>query len=250
MTTLGRVLVFAGLLMGASGQLSPVFGQAAVAGDAANAEEADRREIMESDRWRRATRGLNEWLSVQQLYSPDEVAVLRSQFRSRVAKMSPTELKNHLDDMEDKLAVLSSPEAEEARRWMSQFLAVQAKYTDAQLRAKRPDVANMTASQIRRELEQFQARRGVTQQSQAAVQQSRAVQVQATQDARAAQQRAAQAARQNTTRPSTAATIGNQNLPRQKDLPGHSVAPPAGRPFYTVGPWGHPIAWDPLAGFW
>lgn len=233
-----RLLMFVLLLVGANAQ---AYGQgAAPAVGAADTVEAQRREIMESDRWRRTTRGLNEWLSVQQLYSPDEVAVLRSQFRARVARMSPTELKNHLDDMEAKLEVLSSPEAEDARRWMSQFLAVQAKYTDAQLRAKRPDVANMTARQIRQELENFQARRGVGQQSQAAVSQARAQQVQS-----------AQARRQTQTmaQPSRAATIGNQNAMPQRDLPGHTDPNTIDRSFYSVGPWGHPFRWDPL-GTW
>ena len=43
--------------------------------------------------------------------------------------MSPEELQKQLIDMEDKVAVLSSPEAEEARTWLAQFLSVQAKYT-------------------------------------------------------------------------------------------------------------------------
>lgn len=240
LNSMTRVSVFALLLVGAGVQ---AFGQVTAptqngpAGGVADSIEAQRREIMESDRWRRTTRGLNEWLSVQQLYSPDEVAVLRSQFRARVARMSPTELKNHLDDMEAKLEVLSSPEAEDARRWMSQFLAVQAKYTDAQLRAKRPDVANMSARQIRQELENFQARRGVARQGQTAVSQARATQVQSAQSRRQAQ---------TTVQPSRAATIGNQNPALQRDLPGHTDPNSLDRSFYSVGPWGHPFRWDPL----
>ena len=211
--------------------------------------EVGRRQILESERWRRAQRGFDEWLSIQQLYSPDEVSVLRAQFQLRVERMSPAELQAQLEQLEEKLAVLASPEAEDARRWLAQFLAVQARYTDQQLRQMRPDVANMSASQIRQELESFQQRRGQSRQSQAAVQQGRALQVQSAQDNRAAQQRAIDAARQNAAR-NTAATTRSPSTPTRDDLPGHSEPPVSTSPAYTVGPWGNPIRWDPLAGFW
>ncbi len=103
-----------------------------------DAGEAARQQILQSERWRQARRGLNEWLSIQQIYSPEEVAVLKKQFQERVDRMSAPELRDQLDEMEAKLAVLSSPEAEDARRWLSQFLAVQAKYTPAELRRGAP----------------------------------------------------------------------------------------------------------------
>jgi hypothetical protein len=213
--------------------------------------ETARRQVLTSDRWRRAERGLNEWLSVQQLYSPEEVAVLRTQFQHRIDRMSPAELQDHLVNMEEKLAVLSSPAAEDARRWLAQFLAVQAKYTDAQLRERRPDVANMTASQIREELERFQQRRGVAQRTQSAAQQGRALQVQSAQSVQAARQQGSEQARQSASRAAARDAERTQVQPPRTDLPGHS-APPVGGvpPVYTVGPWGNPIRWDPLAGFW
>ena len=54
-----------------------------------DAQEAARRKILDSDRWRRTNRGLNEWLSVQHIYSPDEVAAIRASLEDRIGRMSP-----------------------------------------------------------------------------------------------------------------------------------------------------------------
>jgi hypothetical protein len=220
--------------------------QPAPAGPAQNAE---RQQILESERWRQAVRGFDEWLSVQKLYTPAEVATLRAQFQSRVSRMSPAELRDQLDRMEDKLAVLNSPEAEDARRWLGQFLAVQAKYTDAQLREMRPDVARMTASQIREELARFQQRRGQNQQSQAAFQQGTAMQFQTTQAMQAAR-RAQNTAQANTGQQGSRAATFAPPTQRSIDLPGYSSPPGFIAPAFTVGPWGNTIRWDPRFDFW
>ncbi len=242
------VLVFGWLSSPTHGQnVAPDLSDVSRANDG---QEAARRQLLESDRWRQARRALNEWLSIQQLYSPDEVAVLRSEFRARVERMSPTELMDQLENLEDKLSVLASPEVEEARRWLSQFLSVQAKYSEAELRQRRPDIANMTASQIRQELVNFQQRRGVTQQTHAVAAQGRAIQVQATQEVRQAQQRANEEARNRASSNIANTQFRSPYAPRRDDLPGHSDPDLSRRPYYTVGPWGNPIRWDPLAGFW
>jgi hypothetical protein len=211
------------------------------------AREAARQQVLQSERWLRARHDLNQWLSIQKLYTPQEVAVLRKEFQARVDRMSPQELEVQLTDMEAKLAVLASPEAEDARRWLAQFLAVQAKYTPEQLRAKRPDVARMTASQIQLELAKFQQRRGGVQQSQAAIEQGRALQVQNSRNMQTARQQAAEQARQSASRAAQTAAERNRIPPPNTNLPGFSAAPVGGVPTYTVGPWGHPIRWDPFS---
>lgn len=214
---------------------------------AATANEAARQQILQSERWRNAAHGLEQWLSVQQLYTPQEVALLRAQFKSRIDRMSPAELEEQLTGMEEKLAVLSSSEAEDARRWLAQFLAVQRKYTDAQLRQMRPDIANMTAAQIRHELQQFQARRGQAQLTQSAAAQGRALQVQSARNVQESRRQVQQAARAEAAQSaSTAATFAPPSQPpRQQTVP-----VPVGPPIYTVGPWGNPLRWDPMVGFW
>ena len=60
----------------ANGQQNSPASQQPSAAD--NAREAARQQILNSERWQRAQRNLNAWLSVQRLYSADEVAVLRA----------------------------------------------------------------------------------------------------------------------------------------------------------------------------
>jgi hypothetical protein len=207
------------------------------------ADETARQQILQSERWQNAARGLEQWLSVQQIYSPQEVAVLRAQFRARVQRMTPAELEKQLNEMEAKLAVLASPDAEDARRWLAQFLAVQAKYSPEQLRQMRPDIANMTAAQIREELQQFQARRGQASLTQSATAQGRALQVQSARNVQDARRQAMDAGRQHAAQgAATAATF-----PQPSQPPRPQVVPlQPGPPTYTVGPWGNPIRWDPF----
>jgi hypothetical protein len=228
---------------GMQSQAQQITPPAGTANTAAKADEAARQQILQSERWKNAVHGLQQWLSIQQLYTPEEVAVLRAQFKSRIDRMSPAQLEAQLAQLEEKLAVLSSPDAEDARRWLAQFLAVQRKYSDAQLRQMRPDIANMTAAQIRQELQKFQARRGQSQMFQSAAQQGRALQVQSAHNVQDARRQAQQAARtQAAQSASTAATFAPPSQP-----PRQQVVPV---PTYTVGPWGNPVIWDPMIGFW
>lgn len=222
-------------------QAAPAAGAASDATAAAN--EAARQQILRSDRWRNAARGLDQWLSVQQLYTPQEVTILRAQFKARIDRMSPAELEKQLADMEAKLSVLSSPEAEDARRWLAQFLAVQAKYSPDELRQMRPDVANMTATQIREELQRFQARRGQAAVTQSASAQGRALQLQSARTVQDARRQAMDAARQHAAQ--GAATAATFPQPSQPPRP-QAIPVQTGPSIYTVGPWGNPILWDPL----
>jgi hypothetical protein len=58
-------------------------------------ENAARQKFFDSERWRRANRALNEWLSVQQVYRPEQVAAIRAELNERALKMSPRELEQH-----------------------------------------------------------------------------------------------------------------------------------------------------------
>lgn len=187
------------------------------------------------ERWRQARRGFREWLSIQQIYEPDEAASIQAELDARVRDMSPSELADLVDDIEAKLEVLFSPEAEEARQWLAQFLSVQAMYSPEELRQMRPDIVNMTASQIRQELEQHQQRRSQTLQAQAAFDQSRQQRVQSIQSRQQSQRRAAEQAAQRRVQPPSlpAAQYRSQYAPRREFQPGFLQ-----RPRYTVGPWG------------
>jgi hypothetical protein len=232
-------------LLGACPAATPI----AVAQDAASVE-APRDAVLKSDRWQAAQSRLNGWLAVQQLYSADEVAAMRAEMEASIARKSAPELEAYLGELENRLDVLTSPAAGEARVWLSQFLARQAMYTDEQLRARRPDVWNMSAAQIRDELTRFQQRRASQQQSQAALSRGRQLQrqsIQSQQAARSGAQASAQAAR------SRAAAEANRRFSQPAvspyspfgNLPGYSPPPPRHlSPLETVGPWGGRFQWE------
>ncbi|MCI0333952.1 MAG: hypothetical protein L0228_12095 [Planctomycetes bacterium] len=235
-------IVFVGwFTLSASGQ-SPEANSAQHDPSAIDEQELARRKILDSDRWRQTNREFNEWLSVQQVYNPDEVAAIKSSFAQRIAKMSPRELEDFLKDMESRLEVLMSPEADDARQWLAQFMAV-AVNPEQQLGRARPDVLNMTASQIRQELQWLQQTRAARQQSQAAFSQARAAQAQAARDVRATRQQTPERSRDRSAWPANNPRRPSQYAP-QAELR------PAPLSIYTVSPWGHPIYWDPLRNQW
>lgn len=200
--------------------------------------EAQRQRILESARWRETEQKLNEWLAIQQIYSADEVAALRAQVADRVAKMSPDALESFLSEMEERLIVLTSPDADEARQWIAQILAV-ARNPESQFGGPLPDVANMTASEIRAELERFQQRRSSRQHAQAAFDRGRQKSVQT-----ALNVHSARGATQS--QPRSAATFPKASHRSPYTQHPEPLVPIRRRPIYRIGPWGEPIYWNPL----
>jgi hypothetical protein len=221
----------------ATGLASPagVFAQAPKArpaGADSDAGRAARREILESERWQRAYQEFEDWLSVQQIYRPEELAVIRQQMRDRVATMTPQELERFLGEMEARLRVLKSPEAEDARIWLKQFMAV-ARNPEQQLGRPRPDVLNMTAAQIRQEIAWLEQHRASRQQAQAAFNQTRAAQTRVSRDVLEMRRDS----RQPTDRSNWPA-----NTPRTRSpySPRRDVITTTPSPSFMIGPWGAP----------
>jgi hypothetical protein len=178
------------LLTALAGFAAPAQGQEKTAPPAApaisDAQQAAREEFLQGRRWRRAHRRFDEWLAVQQLYDADEIAAIKADFQAQVAEMPLAELEEFVEDLEESVDVLLSPEAEEARRWLAQFLSVQAMYSEEELRERRPDVLGMSADQIRGELERFHKWRAAARGAHASFDRARGLQ---TQSARGAQSR-------------------------------------------------------------
>jgi hypothetical protein len=227
---------------------SPALGQAGSArsgaGSAADPQTTSRREILESERWRQAQRTLNEWLSVQQIYTPEEVAAIREAYRLRIDAMTPQELNEFMRDMEERLAVLMSPQARDARQWLSQFLSV-SRNPEAALGRPLPDVANMSASEIRQEIEWLQQHRAARQEAQLAFDRSRELQLQSARDAQAARQQARQQTQNRSVQPPNNAAFRSQYAPPRDRRPA-----PMSVPIYSISPWGTPIHWHPMRGQW
>jgi hypothetical protein len=217
----------------------------------AESQETLRRAILESDRWRRAYRTFHDWLAVQQVYTEEQLAAVRAELAARVARMTPRELEEFLKDMEERLEVLTSPEAEDARQWLAQFLAV-ARNPEAQLGRSRPDVLNMTAGQIRQEIQWLDQHRASRQRAHAASSQGRALQQQAARGVHDARRQAQGRVAESRSRAAENAQFRSQYAPLPQDRPNFSdLRPkPMGPPIYSVSPWGTPIYWHPMAGQW
>lgn len=134
--------------------------------------------ILSSKEWREVRRSLHEWLSVQKIYTPSEIAKIKAQVDSKIAQMTAQELQDFLDDMRDKVAILLSKEGEDARTWLAQYMAVRVVSKD-QWDKMRPDVVHMTAQQLKERLEQLNQQQAAAAQQSKAAAQGRDLQAQA-----------------------------------------------------------------------
>ncbi len=149
------------------GQQQPETDAGPVAG-----ESYSRETILQSQRWRRLRRQFDEWLSVQKIYTPAQVAELTTALERHVASMSTSELEDFIDDTEDRLAVLMSNEAMDARNYLS-FYSDKGRQRRLAEGGGIPDVFGITVAQLRQELSQFQQQRAARAADHAAFDRSR-----------------------------------------------------------------------------
>jgi pyruvate/2-oxoglutarate dehydrogenase complex dihydrolipoamide acyltransferase (E2) component len=147
---------------------------------------ARKAEIMNSPRWRRAIFELGEWLSSQQLYTPQEVHNIKADFNRRVAGMSSYELEYLLEDLDSKFKILETPEAKDARQWVGQYLSVMSDSKRAEVLKDVPDVVTMSSAQLQQEIDKIEQKKTSLQQRQAAFDSSRQQLVERAQAARQA----------------------------------------------------------------
>ena len=133
--------------------------------------------ILQSSRWRRAVFELGEWLSGQQIYTPQQVHQMKADFNRRVAAMSADELDKLLDDLEMKFKVMDSPEAKDAREWVGQYLSAMSDARRQQALRDVPDVVAMSAGQLAEEIKRIEQRRDSLRQRQQDFDQTRRAQV-------------------------------------------------------------------------
>ncbi len=177
----------------AAGQ-QPAAPPAAAKPDADDGDLARKAEIMNSARWRRAIFELGEWLSTQQLYSPQEVHNIKVDFNRRVAGMSSYELDYLLDDLDAKFKVMDTPEARDAKQWLGQYLSVMSDQKRSEVLKDVPNVVQMTSAQLQQEITKIEQMRASLAQRQAAADQSRQQMVEMAQSARQATAAASNAA--------------------------------------------------------
>lgn len=155
-------------------------------------------EILNSPAWRRAVFELGHWLDSQRIYTAPQIALIKSDFNTRVAKMSSFEVQYLLDDLEAKFRVMDSPEARDARAWVGQYLSTASDSKRSELLKDVPDVTKMSAGELANEIKKIETKRQQLSQQQSTFNQSRRDIVASQQQAIAATQRAVASASRNT----------------------------------------------------
>ncbi|MCC7086224.1 MAG: hypothetical protein IT427_14570 [Pirellulales bacterium] len=152
--------------------------------------------ILDSSRWREMQKEFHEWLSMQVVYSPQQVAEIKARLAAEIEKMSAAELQQFLDQWEAKLKVLLGQDATEGREWLGQFLSVAADGYRKQVfqRLGITNVWSMSAAQIEEAIQNIRSKELHLKQERAVFNQGRTEQMQSVErfrtDERSAMQRA------------------------------------------------------------
>jgi LPS O-antigen subunit length determinant protein (WzzB/FepE family) len=160
------------------------------ANTASDADEAAKREILQSQRWRRAIFEMSQWLSRQQIYNKKQVEEIKQGLNVRVAKMSAAELQAMLDDMDSKFQIMESEQARDAGSWMAQYLSYLSDKRRAEMLKDVPNVLTMTADQLSQEIAKIEQKRATMERNQAIFNQTQQSQANAIMEARQASARA------------------------------------------------------------
>ena len=194
---------------------------------------AKKAEILRSPRWRRAVFELGDWLDTQEIYPPNQVQKIKSDFNHRVAKMSSYELEYLLEDLEQKFKVMDSPEAKDARAWVGQYLSAMSDRKRDEVLKDIPNVVSMSASELSQEIQKIETKRQSLQRQQSAFDQGRQQLVEQAQANRqlTAQAAAAAAAQANSAPAYSPYRSQGGGKPPFSDSKGSGMS-------VSVGPWG------------
>lgn len=121
--------------------------------DRGQAEKARRELILKSELWRSTFAGLDQWLSMQTMYDQGQIEEIKKRVSGRVEKMSADELEDFRQNLDAKLQMLLSPEGRDILGWVAANLARAAPAYRKKMGIEYPDVANLTAAQLREQLD-------------------------------------------------------------------------------------------------
>jgi hypothetical protein len=137
------------------------------------ADKARAEAIMQNDAWRNTLAGLDQWLSIQTMYSQKQIDDIRKQVLERVAKMSRDELEDFRQDLDARIAMLLSPEGRDILHWVATNLAAASPAYRKKMGLQYPDVARLTAAQLREQLDLLEQKRTAAQGQSAAMERAR-----------------------------------------------------------------------------
>jgi len=126
-------------------------------------------DIMHGAQWQRAIAELGGWLATQTVYPPAEVRRIKVRFNEQVAAMSSYEIEYLLDSVEQKMRLLDTPEAREAKAWLGEYLSAMSDARRARELRKVPDLLGMNAAQLQEEIRRIDRKRASLEQRQQGV---------------------------------------------------------------------------------
>ncbi|HVU85769.1 MAG TPA: hypothetical protein VHD36_00490 [Pirellulales bacterium] len=200
-------------------------------------DSPEREQILHSRAWQQTIADFESWLSSQTLYDAQQVKQTRARLEVGISRMTPAQLQWFENDMQAKLKVLNSDQAQEAAAYLAQTLAVASPAYARKVRQKLPDVLTAPAGQISQQLAGFAAKRDATAQMQQAFNDNRQQQIAHNQTQIAAQQ---QILNQDLGRESDGAinaTKGNKFTAARDYFPNAGNDGPFG-PGTSIGFWG------------
>ncbi|MFM9057593.1 MAG: hypothetical protein ACKOSQ_00430 [Planctomycetaceae bacterium] len=145
---------------------TPRAAAAVIEADADDGDLARKADIMHGARWQSAIAEFGGWLAAQTIYTPAEVRGIKNRFNDRVAAMSSYELEYLLDSLTAKLDLLGTPEAQDAKAWLGEYLFAMSDVRRAEELRKLPNLLDMNAAQLWQEIQRIDRLRGTLRQRQ------------------------------------------------------------------------------------
>ena len=139
------------------------------AAERASCDLARKADIMHGAQWQRAIAELGNWLTTQTVYTPTEVQRIKVRFNEQVAAMSSYEIEYLLDSVEQKMRLLDTPEARDAKAWLGEYLSAMSDARRAQELRTVPNLLDMNAAQLWEEIQRIDRKRVKLQQRQQGV---------------------------------------------------------------------------------
>jgi hypothetical protein len=112
----------------------------------------------EGERFQSLLRDFERWAAVQKTYDEEQIKSFRSKLIERAARLTGMDYDLFLEDFDSRLQVLLGAEARAARDWFESMDAVSAPKRMEKIKSKLPDVAHMTADEIKEQLDEFDRR--------------------------------------------------------------------------------------------
>jgi hypothetical protein len=142
-------------------------------GERSQAEKARRETVLKSEPWRNTMKGLDQWYSVQTMYNEKQIDEIKKQIARRVDTMSAGELDDFRQELDTKLTMLLSPEGREILAWVAANLAAASPAYRKKMDIQYPDVARLSAAELREQLDLLTQKRSAAQTQTAALERAR-----------------------------------------------------------------------------